>query len=690
MKVIARLKLYSSLLLNLIGSTVFPLFAYLLGVQILAWPAAEYWVVGLLMILAPVGYLSAVKIVGLLKLSQLRLLVLYACFALVANVLLAPVYVWLIVAGHLPLLFPVAATAVFFVGLIALRVLVCLYAYGPLLVNLLAAALTPVLIFFWDRTAVDVGQNAVDVIGAMSVLYVVAYVLSMKIVSRLGLSGARTLLLYLYYVLSLHLLLLPLAVYLVLDGTLSVSFIVSSVIVLYASLVIFRYTLLLLLKFRSGRVDPSLVERATYLPSGLGCNQGRVAWIVSFTGVSNEPRVLRQARALTDSGWRVVVLGYDGHSERPKEWGFVRLPASAPYASSTFKLLKVMQAVGMLILLYLPKFKVSGARMYHRGISNWRYIRTESLRILKENPEIKPDLVISHDFFTCDTGYSLAEKSGAKFSVDCHEYSTGQYMDSKKWVKFQRPYVVAMQDYFLSRAQVVTTVCDGIANLLNQEHRLQRDVVVVRSVPFKRVQEFKPAGEKITVLYHGDVSYARGLQKAIQSMPLWRSEFHLLIRGAGDEKHVSFLRELAVDLGVSERLVIEGPVSFDDIIPRANEADIGYFVHRDISPQKRFTLPNKFFEYIMAGVALCVSDLPEMAAIVNRHKCGLLVSDYDENVIAHVINSFDHDSINRFKKASIEAAEELNWNSEGRRMVEAYENVFIGAGAVGRSPALQQ
>ena len=78
---------------------------------------------------------------------------------------------------------------------------------------------------------------------------------------------------------------------------------------------------------------------------------------------------------------------------------------------------------------------------------------------------------------------------------------------------------------------------------------------------------------------------------------------------------------------MSERLTIEPPVPFDQIVPAANRADIGYFVHLDTSPQRRFVLPNKFFEYVMAGLALCVSDLPEMARLVRQYDMGVLVPE---------------------------------------------------------------
>lgn len=107
-----------------------------------------------------------------------------------------------------------------------------------------------------------------------------------------------------------------------------------------------------------------------------------------------------------------------------------------------------------------------------------------------------------------------------------------------------------------------------------------------------------------------------------------------------------------------------------------SKASIGYFVHKDLSPQKRFVLPNKFFEYIQAGLALCVSDLPSMAEIVNQHSLGVLVDDYSEEAIATAINSLTKDKIRKFKQASIEAREELCWENESQKLISYYGSIM--------------
>lgn len=401
----------------------------------------------------------------------------------------------------------------------------------------------------------------------------------------------------------------------------------------------------------------------------------RTAWILSYTPVCTEPRVLRQARALVDAGWRVVVFGYPGRTDVPSEWHYGQLAQFAPYALHVRYILKIFRGLGLVLARFgvKPGLRQAGARLYHRCVPSTSWNRKQIRAFADEHHELLPALVISHDYFTADAGLDVARRAGAKFAIDCHEYARGQYMHDPHWVKWLRNYVWTIQDYYLSQADMVTTVCDGIADLLNEEQQLKRPVRVVRSVPFRNMQPLRPTADRIVVLYLGEVYYNRGLHKAIKSMPLWRPEFEFVMQGNVDPTYAESLRRIAAQCGVADRVHFRPPVPFDQIVPSANEADIGYFVHKDTSPQKRFVLPNKYFEYVMAGLALCVSDLPEMARLVRKYEFGKLVHAYDEQAIATVINSFTRPEIDRMKEKSILAAQELNWENEQRVMLTFYD-----------------
>ena len=410
----------------------------------------------------------------------------------------------------------------------------------------------------------------------------------------------------------------------------------------------------------------------------------RTAWIISYAGVSVEPRVLRQADALIRDGWRVVVCGFDGHSPRPEEWTYIRLPSSDTLAPTMHRLLQLLRGIGGAAAVYLKPAVLArqGALLSHLCNPHWLRIRHYLLRIARQSPGLKPDLVIAHDYYTGDVGSAVAQLTRAKFSIDCHEYAIEQYSYDPNWVKLRQRGVRLVEEYYVARADLVTTVCDGIADLLNAAYKLRRPALVVRNVSLWQPQPFRPTGERIKVLYHGNISEVRQLHVAIESMRWWRPEFDLVLRGDGDSSYLAELRRLVRRHGLDRRVFFEPAVPFDRIVPEANQADIGYLSYVNFSRQIEFALPNKFFEYVMAGLAVAVARFEEMGRLTRRYGFGKLIPQHRPEVIADTINSFTREEIDRYKKASIAAAKELNWEHEKVRLIAAY-NELCGVQPIG-------
>lgn len=387
----------------------------------------------------------------------------------------------------------------------------------------------------------------------------------------------------------------------------------------------------------------------------------KTACIISLTPVTDEPRVLRQSKALYDAGWTVIVAGFKGRQDPPEFWRYIEV-------EHVYETRRLVENLKLDWKRRLSPHSGTFAEDYYWGQAGYDGIYEHIATIEK----VRCDLAIAHDFFTAPIAARLASLSGGVYSVDCHEFSYEQYMHDPKWIKRERPWVHAMEKRFLPAASVVTTVCDGIADALHATYKLAKRPTVVRSTAFYHDLPFRPVGERIQVLYHGIVSPMRGLEQAIESVRLWKPEYYFVIRGPGPEDYIASLQAIADLHGVTDRVRIDPPVPFNEMVPRANEADIGFFVQPDISLQKRFTLPNKFFEYVQARLALCVADLPEMARLVKEHGLGVLVPKITPDSIAENINSLTRDRIDTYKQASMKAARTLSWQSEAAVMLRAY------------------
>jgi len=393
----------------------------------------------------------------------------------------------------------------------------------------------------------------------------------------------------------------------------------------------------------------------------------RSVLVISFTAVNSEPRVLRQIDAFKRAGWHVIVCGYIVGPGLPPETEMIEIPAKPAGRRTVMGRLKL-----------LLKLLISHVRQPYVDNFYWDYTGAMAyLDIIQSRLNGKrPDLIVCHDYISAPLAARLTTIFNNTYVLDIHEYAVEQHMHNLFWKLCMRRWVDRIQRKYINQAGAVTTVCKSIAEALQQDYSLVHTPTVVLSVPFYQQMPLNCPVERLIVLYHGNITPIRGLESLLGSIRYWEPRFSLVIRGKGEQAYVQSLKRLAVLEGVTDRVTFEDPVPFDQIVSAANRADIGYFVQENISRQKQYALPNKFFEYIMAGLALCVNDFQEMASLVNQYKLGKLVQDSDPLEIARIINSFTRDEVLSYKRQSLLAAAELCWENEQKGMLDIYINAI--------------
>lgn len=300
---------------------------------------------------------------------------------------------------------------------------------------------------------------------------------------------------------------------------------------------------------------------------------------------------------------------------------------------------------------------------------SWPHIQ----RLFTVAQSVKPDLWVANDWDALPIVTRLAQINGGVYVYDAHEFAVNEYPERWKWRLLYRSVVRNMESQSIRGAKVVSTVSGGIADALHELYQLPARPAVIRSAPRYSQSPFRPTGETIRLLYHGIVAPGRGLEEAIASVPFWRPHFNLWIRGPGNPEYLQSLKNIIHAQGVDDRVTLLPPVPMVELVERAREFDVGFFALKGHSLQNHFVLPNKFFEYTMAGLALCVSDLPEMTRLCEQYKHGVVFKGVDKNVIAEAVNKLDASGIDEMKRRSIAASSDLCWENEASRMVALYE-----------------
>ncbi len=285
----------------------------------------------------------------------------------------------------------------------------------------------------------------------------------------------------------------------------------------------------------------------------------------------------------------------------------------------------------------------------------------------------RPAIWLANDWTTLPVAQRLAEDQGVPFGYDTHELATSEYGHQAKWRILYRPLILALERRGIAQASVVSCVSDGIADHLQRLYRMAERPMVVRNMPNYEPHTFRPTRSSIRVLYHGIVAPGRGLEACISSLLQWTEDRSLFIRGPAKDAYRAELEALIAETGVSDRVTLLPPVPTIDLIREATAFDVGIFIFPSANRHNAYVLPNKIFEYLMAGLAVCVSALPEMAALVRIHDLGVLVDGMEPEKIAEAINSLDPVRVDQFKRNAVNAATELNWEAESPQLIAAYD-----------------
>lgn len=386
--------------------------------------------------------------------------------------------------------------------------------------------------------------------------------------------------------------------------------------------------------------------------------------IVSLSMVPDDPRVRRQGDLFYSQGWQVRAFGLPGALSAPPEWSYAKLSRQGGdigFAARNLRRLHKLFNVWRVLLSPV-----------HATEAYWALDRRHG-QLHELARGFRPDIWLANDWTVLPIARRLAAEQGVPFAYDTHELAVDEYADRLGWRLLQRPVIAAIEQGGIAGAAVTSCVSQGIADRLQELYRLPAKPLLIRNMPRYEAQPFRPCGETIEVLYHGVVNVGRGLEACIDSVALWRQEFRLTIRGPGPADYLEAIANRIEARGLGDRVTLAPPVPMIDLVKEAARFDVGLFALPGHSQQNVHVLPNKFFEYTMAGLALCVSDLPEMTALLRGHDLGRLIPEVTPEAIAAAINGFDRASIDACKARSLKAAKTLNWEKEADRFFDAID-----------------
>lgn len=287
----------------------------------------------------------------------------------------------------------------------------------------------------------------------------------------------------------------------------------------------------------------------------------------------------------------------------------------------------------------------------------------------------KADLLVSNDLDTLFPNYLISKLKGCKLVYDTHEFFTG--VPELEHNAFAKKMWTRIEASVFPKLSKVYTVNDSIAGLYKELYH--KDLFVVRNIPSKidfpeivktRLELGLPEDKKIIILQGAGINVDRGAEEAVEAMKYIDNAI-LLIAGSGDV--ITPLKKKVQDEHLENKVWFKDKMPYSDLIQYTANCDLGLTLDKDSNINYRYSLPNKLFDYVHAGIPVLSSNLVELKKIIDHYGIGLICPSHEPEIIASFIQKTLSIPAGQWKDNLQKAANELTWEKETEHLKKIYE-----------------
>ncbi|HEX4887953.1 MAG TPA: glycosyltransferase [Luteibaculaceae bacterium] len=294
----------------------------------------------------------------------------------------------------------------------------------------------------------------------------------------------------------------------------------------------------------------------------------------------------------------------------------------------------------------------------------------------------KFDLLHANDLDTLGANTLVSRIKSLPLIYDSHEFYTGTPELASStwkrgvWSKLEQwcmPYPVA-------RFTVNQSIADLYIALYGKPFFVMRNIPERSAgvVPADRSNLNLPAEAFVMVIQGAGINMDRGCEEFLEAMRRLDSDFHWMIIGNGDV--VPRLKALTLNYELNHRVHFFPKMPYSQMMALTATADLGLSLDKNTNINYQFSLPNKLFDYLRAGIPVLASDLVEIKQIVEQYQVGTCFQSHDPEILAQTIRQVraDVQTLSRWRVNAVKAALELCWENEIEKLQEVYAPFISG------------
>ncbi|MCQ6957291.1 hypothetical protein [Mucilaginibacter aquariorum] len=391
--------------------------------------------------------------------------------------------------------------------------------------------------------------------------------------------------------------------------------------------------------------------------------------IITQSHLCRNPRVLKEATALAAAGYSVQILT-----------GTI----SADLYRQDLEAIKAYPNIKLQILFNVSVFTIASFidRLLHRLgrllVSHFKIessfaLAYGSTRYYKTAKSINADLYICHQEMATYIGTKLMD-TGFRVAFDFEDWYSEDLLPEARAARpvqlLQKTEAIA-----LNRGVFCTTTSNALADKLSEAYSSPRPQVIYNVFPVDLITGLPdPPGEPLKLFWFSQtIGPGRGLEQFISLCGVFQNqlEFHLL--GNINEGYKRLLCSL---LPKQHQLYFHHLVDEHHLACKIATFDIGLALELNTPLSRNYTITNKFFQYIQAGLPVIATETEGQYEAFARYKPGFMLRQQPTGSEIARLKKWLNDpvALSEAKNRAVEAAKCYTWKIESAKLIALIKN----------------
>lgn len=220
---------------------------------------------------------------------------------------------------------------------------------------------------------------------------------------------------------------------------------------------------------------------------------------------------------------------------------------------------------------------------------------------------------------------------------------------------------------FLNGYTVNKPIAAEFNKMYGVQYEVIRNIALLKELPqVEKTSKF--------ILYQGAVNEGRCFETLIPAMKA--VDCPLIICGEGN--FMEQVRQLVNDHQVQKKVIFKGRVTPDELFKITQQAYIGITLFDNAGLSNYYSLANRFFDYLHAGIPQLCVNFPVYQQINEQLPFALLTDDTSVDNLAAQLNNLLHNEVlyKQLQSNCDRAREIYNWQQEAARLVEFYKRIL--------------